>query len=466
MNKRLLAGVFALAMVFSTAAVPAAETGLFTKLSITASAETYRDYDYTVKTDGTVRIDKYTGEVTELEIPAKIDGKTVTEIAKEAFSGGAFTSVSIPEGITSIGALAFARCYSLESIDVAETNNNYVAIDNVLYTKDMKTLVLVPATRTAFKIPATVQKIDGAFNYCKSLTEVYIPKSVTDLGESTFRGCASLKKLEFPATVTKIPASVCYGCTSLEEVTLPEKVVSIGSDAFYGCVLLETITIPDTVKTIGSCAFGYYNDGTSENALIPGFKIKCHSDTAAEKYAKDNKIAIDYIAVSLEKAKITVNDVVYTGKAQTPALTVTLNGKTLKKGTDYTVTYKNNKELGKADIYVKGINAYSGTCKGYFIIMPKKVKTLKFKALGGRQMKANWNKYSKVTGYELVVARSKDFTVGVRKADIKKAATNNRTMKNFKGGYYYYARIRSYITVGNVKYYGEWSDTAYALCKW
>ena len=465
MNKRFLAGVFALAMVLGTAAAPVSEAGLAPAFAISASAETYRDYDYTLKTDGTVRIDKYSGSAEAVEIPEKIGGRTVTEIAGEAFYGSSITSVVIPEGVTSIGALAFARCSSLTSVDIAETNKSYVAIDSVIYTKDMKTLVLVPATRTSYKIPATVTKIDGAFNYCTELTDIYIPKTVTDLGVSTFRGCKSLKKLTIPESITKIPNSMCMYCSALEEVTIPEKVTDIGRDAFYDCVMLEKVTVPDGVKNIGDCAFGYYNDGEGDT-LIPGFKLRCHSGTAAEAYAKKNKIGIEYIAVSLEKARIEVPDVVYNGKAQKPALKVTLNGKTLKKDTDYTITYKNNKEMGKADIYVNGINAYSGTCKGYFIIFPKKVKTLKLKALGGRQLKANWNKYSKVTGYELQVSRSRNFTSATRKADIKKAATNNRTMKNFKGGYYYYARIRSYITVGKVRYYGAWSDTASVVCKW
>lgn len=465
MNKKVLAGVLALALVFGTAAAPVSETGLAAKLSVSASAETYRDYDYTVKADGTVRIDKYSGTAEKLEIPAKIDGKTVTEIAGEAFSGSGITSVSIPEGVSSIGALAFARCYSLTSVDVEETNKNYVAIDNVIYSKDMKTLVLVPATRVSYKIPATVTKIDGAFNYCTNITEVYIPKTVTDLGVSTFRGCKSLKKLTLPDSIKKIPGSMCMYCSALEEITIPDSVTDIGSDAFYDCVLMSKVTIPDTVKNIGSCAFGYYNDG-EKDAILPGFSIKCHSGTAAEAYAKKNKITIDYDAVSLAKAKITVADVIYNGKAQKPAVTVTLNGKTLKKDTDYTLTFKNNKEVGKADIIVKGKNGYSGTCNGYFIIAPKKVRVMKLSALGGRQLKATWTKYSKVSGYQLLVCRNKNFTGSVRTANITKGATNTRTMKNFKAGYYYYAKVRAFITVGKVKYYGPWSDTAYVVCKW
>ncbi|MDO4308556.1 MAG: leucine-rich repeat protein [Eubacteriales bacterium] len=65
----------------------------------------------------------------------------------------------------------------------------------------------------------------------------------------------------------------------------------------------------------------------------------------------------------------------YTGKALTPAVTVKLNGKTLKKGTDYTVTYKNNIKVGTATVTITGKGNYTGTIKKTFKIVyavPKK----------------------------------------------------------------------------------------------
>ena len=64
---------------------------------------------------------------------------------------------------------------------------------------------------------------------------------------------------------------------------------------------------------------------------------------AAYETAKANYEAS--LPVSIKGAKITVKAQTYTGKALKPAVTVTLNGKTLKKGTDYTVSYKNNLRL-------------------------------------------------------------------------------------------------------------------------
>ena len=56
-------------------------------VGMTASAETWGDYEYAVLEDGTVEIIKYVGNSTEIEIPAEIDGKSVTKISNEAFNG-------------------------------------------------------------------------------------------------------------------------------------------------------------------------------------------------------------------------------------------------------------------------------------------------------------------------------------------------------------------------------------------
>ena len=73
---------------------------------------------------------------------------------------------------------------------------------------------------------------------------------------------------------------------------------------------------------------------------------------------------------SLVNAKVSVPNVIYNGKAKKPEVTVKYNGKTLKAGTDYTVTYKNNVKVGTATATVKGKGRYVG------------VKTVKFKIFG------------------------------------------------------------------------------------
>ena len=77
-------------------------------------------------------------------------------------------------------------------------------------------------------------------------------------------------------------------------------------------------------------------------------------------------------AVSLSKATVSVKAQTYAAKKLTPAPTVKLGKVTLKKGTDYTVTYSKNKDAGTATVTIKGRGNYIGTAKGSFKINPAK----------------------------------------------------------------------------------------------
>lgn len=68
-------------------------------------------------------------------------------------------------------------------------------------------------------------------------------------------------------------------------------------------------------------------------------------------------------AGSIASAQISdIKTQIYAGKAVTPSVTVTLNGKKLKKGTDYTVSYANNTKAGsEASVIIKGKGKYVGT---------------------------------------------------------------------------------------------------------
>jgi len=139
----------------------------------------------------------------------------------------------------------------------------------------------------------------------------------------------------------------------------------------------------------------------------------------AETYAREEGFRFSPIGgpVSLAKAKVTVPSQVYSGKAKKPAVKVVLDGRTLIKGTDYTVTYKNNKAIGTATAIVKGKGSYTGTVKKAFKINPKAVSGLKLTAGKGR-LTVSWKKAAGVTGYQLQYGLKKNFS-GAKKAKVK-----------------------------------------------
>ena len=250
------------------------------------------------------------------------------------------------------------------------------------------------------------------------------------------------------------------------EVSIPAEidgkmVTRIGYDAFDECTSLKSITIPKSVKSIGSFAFGYSWDSSIEDyAKIPGFKIYCYKGTAGEKYAKDNGFDYEYIT-SLKSAKVTLSKTsyAYSGKAKKPSITVKLSGKTLKKGTDYTVSYKNNKSVGKATVTITGKGAYTGTITKTFKINPKSTSISKLTSPKTKQLKVTYKKVSGVTGYQVTYSTSKKFTKSTTKTTTVKGVSKlSKTVKSLKKGKTYYVKVRTYKTVGGTKYYSSYTS--------
>ena len=85
------------AAVMSAAAMPLA--------SFSDTTEVYGDYKYAIFDDETIKISKYNGSETSVNIPSTIDGKPVTSIGEKAFFNCfTLTSVTIPDSVTSIGS--------------------------------------------------------------------------------------------------------------------------------------------------------------------------------------------------------------------------------------------------------------------------------------------------------------------------------------------------------------------------
>lgn len=145
----------------------------------------------------------------------------------------------------------------------------------------------------------------------------------------------------------------------------------------------------------------------------------------------------------------------YTGSALKPAVTVTLGGKTLVSGTDYTVAYSSNTKVGRATITVTGKGVYAGTKTITFAINPKATSVRRIYT-GYRRITVYWTKLSSTTKYQVsyrVKGTSTWKTVSVS------PTTDHVTINYLKRGKAYQVRVRRYQTVSGVKYYSAWSST-------
>ena len=127
--------------------------------------------------------------------------------------------MKIPQSVTSIGDMQFARCLKLTSIDVDDKNTSYRSVHGVLYTYDGTKLVSYPTGST--------------------LQTYVVPYGTTTISDLAFDNCESIKK-----------------------IALPETLEYIGGDAFDRCYNLAYIAIPTSVTYIGDWAFTYCNSMT------------------------------------------------------------------------------------------------------------------------------------------------------------------------------------------------------------
>ena len=190
---------------------------------------------------------------------------SVTDIGDSAFSGcKGLTSITIPDSVTGIGSYAFYGCSELQNIYITDIAAwcNISRLDNLMrYGSSNKNLYLNNELVTSVTIPDGVTSIpDCAFRYCTSLTSITIPGSVTSIGNEAFYYCSGLTSVTIGNGVTSIGSSAFKGCSGLTSVTIGNGVTSIGSYVFSDCRDLTSITIPDSVTNIGSDAFYYCNN--------------------------------------------------------------------------------------------------------------------------------------------------------------------------------------------------------------
>ena len=279
-----------LSAVTAFAANTSASTG-------TASDGTYK-YEYKVS-GGNATITKFCGpldpvdsegnvanpDLYDIIIPETLNGFPVTGLGAYSFTGEPFSSrdwykfnrkirsVTIPQGVTSIGGHAFEECFDLENVT--------------------------------------------------------IPQSVTSIGPVAFCGCGKLTTLSLGENIETIGGGAFFRCSSLSKITIPEKVKEIeagysGTPSFYKtfqyCSSLEYIILPAGLTSFRAslddcpaCVIYYNNERAKvgdllknsyrlEEAVRKGHKLLCLCHVTFD--AKGGKTRYDKVPV-YETEKIT-----------------------------------------------------------------------------------------------------------------------------------------------------------------
>ncbi len=158
---------------------------------------------------------------------------------------GNFTDIDWPDGMTLIGAYAFASCSNFHPLSIPDT----VRVINgyAFYSCTNLAVSSLPS--------ALVSIYDYAFAFCSGLTLTSLPSGVTNIASYAFYNCQNLALTSLPSGVTSIPRYSFASCYHLELASLPSGVTSIGSYAFYQCYRITLTTLPSGLTSIDSYAF-------------------------------------------------------------------------------------------------------------------------------------------------------------------------------------------------------------------
>lgn len=162
-----------------------------------------------------------------------------TDLTNKFYGSTSLESVTIEDGVTSIGQYAFAGCSTL----------NYISL------------------------PSTLTQLGTAtFQNCKDLTSINIPSGVTLINHTCFDGCSNLTSVALPSTVTKMDQRAFQNCSSLTTITGTENVASLGFGTFSGTGISIIPTFSSSLTSFPENCFGRCKNLTGDLVISGNIK--------------------------------------------------------------------------------------------------------------------------------------------------------------------------------------------------
>ncbi|MGN0529233.1 MAG: leucine-rich repeat protein [Eubacterium sp.] len=385
---------------------------------------TNNGFTYYVLNDEAI-IYSYNGNSDKIIIPSSFEGKKVTAIDNNAFSGDnteySLMSVTIPNSVERIGDNAFLACFCLNDINLP---------DNL---KSIGWGAFWGCRFSKINIPAKVENIEtGAFANCDQLTGITVDSNnkyydsrnncnaiIETKSNTLITGC---QNTIIPNSVTAIGDYAFYYVENLSSITLPSGIKSIGTYSFFGCEDLTSIVIPNSLESIDTYAFDDCE------------KLKDVYYTGTK--AQWNKINIGYCNSELTNANIHYSS--------DPSMHIHRYTTTVKAPTSTALGYTTYKCIVCGSSYKSKYKAPTG-----------KVSGLKCSKRTSDSQTVTWNTVKGASGYQIQISKknSSEWSTYAH------TSSNKYTFKKLTAGSNYKFRVRFYITQGGTKYYSPWSTT-------
>lgn len=247
------------------------------------------------------------------------------------------TSITIPEGITEIGPLAFANMSTLKTVNLPST---LTTLGYGAFSKSGIESIVIPANVTIIQEAPSSNVNYGLFSGCTSLKSVEIQGNWDAIPDYAFYNCTALETVQFPASVTAVGNQafqkcsalqtvdlsnietigeqafrqsgisdvVSLGrlqsmgrmaflqCTNLTSMILPEGITSIEVSTFNGCTGLKLLVLPSTITSIGSYAFASVGSTVQCDLVMQSTSLSEVSTVFGSNKPKPSKLTIYYPA--------------------------------------------------------------------------------------------------------------------------------------------------------------------------
>lgn len=285
---------------------------------------------------------------------------------------------------------------------------------------------------------------------CKWIASREITKEQFDSKKAARIGTTKEKKCLFIKNTADNVSQIVLGKKLIKKAS----VAGINSKTYTGKAITQKpiVKLGSTVLKQNTDYKVSYKNNTNSGTATVTITGKGNYAGTINKTFKINPRSISNTTVALSASKV------WTGSTLTPAPIVKYGSTKLKKGTHYSLVYKNNKNVGTAVITITGKGNFSGTAKKTFLIIPKSTSILRLTP-GTKKYTVFWKKQtSQTTGYQIQYSTRSDFKTK-KTITLGEAGKTSKAVSGLAKKSKYYIRVRTYKKVGSKKYYSTWSST-------